>query len=554
MNTAPQDAHFELRMKNGNKYRRLLQLDYLIDATYFNSNAIDSSSAVVFSLQDRIELAIFICDSIVSLHEYGLVYQDISSKNIVARTSNPRTCFILDADSITTADGAIAKPIGSPTWEVPGGLDPFAIDRARLALMVLRLIVQGHSVRPDVGCPELIRRGFHGLSAAVKSTFELGQQHSAELMVRELRLLRDEQHSAAAFSRARESRIARRIVREGVSVTAVNDLNLLASARLHVDNEAALEGVEIREQRKMLHALRNQNTFVIDVLASVGVMPLPRTPDELHELAFNSYFSDIAQHLVRTGLPGLMDDPLIESIADRAIVEAESGKISSRTSPGKGTLRIEWPTSDFVTACEIRLLVGGIQQSVEIAKRAPSDIAMEREIRAQAGGTVTAAVRFGITTLQGDVLLQRYTSLELEIVIPPIPVPTPVTSGRSSAVPLIDLVDPIEEARLAEIAERQRRKKRRNQILAIVALVIVVATGIFAYSKFFGPEPTIYRTPRDFESPRKPWSSNSHSLPTSSGLFRQFESPTTTAEQTLPSTTAVASTNSASTTAPTTTP
>jgi hypothetical protein len=58
---------------------------------------------------------------------------------------------------------------------------------------------------------------------------------------------------------------------------------------------------------------------------------------------------------------------------------------------------------------------------------------------------------------------------------------------------MIDLVDPIEEARLAEIAERQRRKKRRNQILAIVTLVIVVATGIFAYSKFFGPEPTIYR-------------------------------------------------------------
>lgn len=552
MDTAPEDAHFELRMKNGNKYRRLLQLDYLIDATYFNSNAIDSSSAIVFTLQDRIELAINICDSIMALHRYGLVYQDVSSKNIVARRGNPRSCFILDADSITTPEGAIAKPITSPTWEVPLGLEPFAIDRARLALMVLRLIVQGHSIRPDTGCPELVRRGYHNLASALQATFETGDESSTNLMVKELRMLRDDQHAQSAFALAVQSRVARRIVTEGTAVRAVNDINFVAAARLHADREVALEEAEIREQRKMLQSLRNQTSFAIDVLAGVGVMPSPRTPNELHELAFNSYFSDIAQHLVRTGLPSLMDDPLMESIADRAVVEAETGTISSRTSEGRGTLRITWPPTDFVTAAEITLFVSGVQQSIEIAKRAPSDLLMEREIRAQSGGTVTAKVRFGITTLQGQVLLQRYTSLETDVVIPPIPEPE-ITRKTAKSVPLIDLVDPIEEARLAEIARLAARKKKRNRILAGIAVIPLLIFSGYLYNRFSGDDGPTYRTPRDFETPYKKWTPFSGLEPATAAQFRLVESPTTSvATTTIPTTTTLPS--SASTTiAPTTT-
>ena len=412
MDTAPQDAHFELRMKNGNKYERLLQLDYLIDATYFSSNAIDSSSAIVFSLQDRIELAINICESILSLHRYGLVYQDVSSKNIVARRGNPHSCFILDADSITTPEGALAKPIKSPTWDVPPGLDPYCIDRARLALMVLRLIVQGHSIRPDVGCLDLERRGYFNLSTAVKTTFETGDESSAEQMCKELRLLRDPQHAQDAFARAVQSRNARQIVREGISVTSVNDLNIVVNARLHLDREESIEKAAIQEQRKMLQVMRNQNSFTVDVSASVGIMPIPRSPKELHELAFDSYFADVAQHLVRSGMPSLMKDPLMGSIADRAIVEAAQGQISAITAPGRGTLRIEWPATEFINAAEIVLSVGGVQQSIESVKRAPSELKMEREIRAKSGGSVLVQVRFGITTLQGDVLLQYFTALE----------------------------------------------------------------------------------------------------------------------------------------------
>lgn len=484
MDTAPDDAHFELRLKNGNKSRRLLQLDFLIDPRYFSSNAIDSSSAVVFSLQDRIELAINICDSIMALHRYGLVYQDVSSKNMVARQSTPRTCFILDADSITSPEGALAKPIGSPTWEVPAGLDPFAIDRARLALMTLRLIVQGHSVRPDTGCPELERRGFTALSSALRNTFDTGEQHAAEAMVRELRLLRDEQRADAAFARAVHSRVARRILQEGISVRSVNQINLVAAARLHVDREIALEAAGLREQRKLLQLIRNQNTFSIDVLANVGIMPAPRTLDELHELAFNSYFSDVAQHLVRTGLPSLMSSPVMQSIADRAVFEAETGKISSRTAPGRGTLRIDWPTTDFVTAAEICLFVGGVQQSLEIVKRAPSDVFMEREIRAQSGGVVTARVRFGIATLQGDILLQNSTALQSDVSIPAVPTPVVQPTKSSGSVPMIDLVDPIEEARLAEIARLAQQRKKRNKILIASAAVLTAILAIVLFQRF----------------------------------------------------------------------
>jgi hypothetical protein len=546
MDTAPQDAHFELRMKNGNKYPRLLQLDYLIDATYFNSNAIDSSSAVVFSLQDRIELAINICESILSLHRYGLVYQDVSSKNIVARRGTPRSCFILDADSITTPEGAIAKPIKSPTWEVPLGLDPYCIDRARLALMVLRLIVQGHSVRPDVGCLELERRGYFKLSNAVKTTFETGEKLSAEQMCMELRLLRDPEHAQDAFSRAVQSRNARHIVREGISVTSVNDLNIVVNERLHLDREESIENAEIQEQRKLLQVMRNQNSFTVDVSANVGIMPIPRTAQELHELAFDSYFADVAQHLVRSGLPSLMNDPLMGSIADRAVVEAERGVISAQTSPGRGILQIEWPSTDFINAAEIVLSVGGVQQSIESVKRAPAELKMEREIRAKSGGSVLAQVRFGITTLQGDVLFQHFIALETKITIEAIPEPASRIT-RSGAIPMIDLFDPIEEARLLEVARIEKRKKRIKQILIGTILTVIGFAGGFIYLQQ-RTDHIHYQTPRDFESSRA--SAFAKTTLSRYQTPRDFESPRTSGKS---KTATTNSTSTIATSAPSTT-
>lgn len=545
MDTAPQDAHFELRMKNGNKYERLLQLDYLIDATYFSSNAIDSSSAIVFSLQDRIELAINICESILSLHRYGLVYQDVSSKNIVARRGNPHSCFILDADSITTPEGALAKPIKSPTWDVPPGLDPYCIDRARLALMVLRLIVQGHSIRPDVGCLDLERRGYFNLSTAVKTTFETGDESSAEQMCKELRLLRDPQHAQDAFARAVQSRNARQIVREGISVTSVNDLNIVVNARLHLDREESIEKAAIQEQRKMLQVMRNQNSFTVDVSASVGIMPIPRSPKELHELAFDSYFADVAQHLVRSGMPSLMKDPLMGSIADRAIVEAAQGQISAITAPGRGTLRIEWPATEFINAAEIVLSVGGVQQSIESVKRAPSELKMEREIRAKSGGSVLAQVRFGITTLQGDVLLQYFTALETKITIEAIQEP-PSRAVRSGAIPMVDLFDPIEEARLLEVAQIAKRKKRIKQIfVGVVCLTLGFVGGVLYLQHRTDDVHYKYRTHRDFESPRRPaFAKDGYRT------HRDFESPTTSSA---PTTVPTTSSTTTATLAPSTT-
>ena len=545
MDTAPQDAHFELRMKNGNKYERLLQLDYLIDATYFSSNAIDSSSAIVFSLQDRIELAINICESILSLHRYGLVYQDVSSKNIVARRGNPHSCFILDADSITTPEGALAKPIKSPTWEVPSGLDPYCIDRARLALMVLRLIVQGHSIRPDVGCLDLERRGYFNLSTAVKTTFETGDESSAEQMCKELRLLRDPQHAQDAFARAVQSRNARQIVREGISVTSVNDLNIVVNARLHLDREESIEKAAIQEQRKMLQVMRNQNSFTVDVSASVGIMPIPRSPKELHELAFDSYFADVAQHLVRSGMPSLMKDPLMGSIADRAIVEAAQGQISAITAPGRGTLRIEWPATEFINAAEIVLSVGGVQQSIESVKRAPSELKMEREIRAKSGGSVLVQVRFGITTLQGDVLLQYFTALETKITIEAIQEP-PSRAVRSGAIPMVDLFDPIEEARLLEVAQIAKRKKRIKQVfVGVVCLTLGFVGGVLYLQHRTDDVHYKYRTHRDFESPRTPaFAKDGYRT------HRDFESPTTSSA---PTTVPTTSSTTTATLAPSTT-
>lgn len=532
MDIAPDDAHFELRMKNGNSYHRLLQLDYLIDATYFSSNAIDSSSAVVFSLQDRVELAINICDSILALHRYGLVYQDISSKNIVARRGDPRQCFILDADSITTPEGALAAPITSPTWEVPKGLDPINIDRARLGLMVLRLLVQGHSIRPDAGCPELTKRGYGDLANAVDSTYTKGDEASATEMVRLLRQMRDDAHARAAFHRAVKSGYARRIVQDGQMVTSVPDLQTVSLARLHVDRENRLEQSDVQTQRRELQALRNHSQFTIDLMSGVGVMPLPTTDSELNELAFDGYFSDIVAHLIKPGLPHLRRNPLLHSVVDRAIVEASSGKITSMVATGKGTLVVDWPTTEFVTIAEVSLLVGGTEQSREVVTRSPAELQIRREIRSEAGGTVTAHVRFGIKTADDEIILQKFIALVTDVVIPPVPQPV-APQRKGGGVPLIDLFDPVEEERLADLARIAREKKLKRQILAAVASVVVMIGGFFLWSKLTAEDPP-YRSFRELESPPVSWTPRT---PGSSGQMRQVESPTTTVATTVPPTT-----------------
>ena len=377
----------------------------------------------------------------------------------------------------------------------------------------------------------------------MKTTFETGDESSAEQMCKELRLLRDPQHAQDAFARAVQSRNARQIVREGISVTSVNDLNIVVNARLHLDREESIEKAAIQEQRKMLQVMRNQNSFTVDVSASVGIMPIPRSPKELRELAFDSYFADVAQHLVRSGMPSLMKDPLMGSIADRAIVEAAQGNISAITAPGRGTLRIEWPATEFINAAEIVLSVGGVQQSIESVKRAPSELKMEREIRAKSGGSVLAQVRFGITTLQGDVLLQYFTALETKITIEAIQEP-PSRGVRSGAIPMVDLFDPIEEARLLEVAQIAKRKKRTKQILIGIILSVVGFIG----GKIYLEQRTThihYQTPRDFESPRDSvFTKDRYRTP------RDFESPTTSSA---PTTVPPTSTTTTATLAPSTT-
>lgn len=491
MDSATDDHQFELRMRNGKQTKKLLQLDFLIDNKFFSSNAIDATSEVAFSIQDRIELLLSICKSILTLHQYGLVYQDISSKNIVANKKFPHKCLFLDADSITTVDDAMQSPVSSPTWDVPIGLNPLEIDRSRLALLVFRIIVKGHNSRPGPDSQKLNALGLTTLSQSTEAAYQTGTLEPTLQMYYALQNAQDEMRQNSSFKRAMHGGYAREIYREHTYASSVANRQVLSEALAQIREESELEQTDFRSQRRKLMSLQKRNKFTIDLRPGIGIMPVPKTSSDLYNLAFDSCFSDVAQHFTRTGLGALELNRSMNSIIDRAIHESSSGKIFTSSAPGSSDLTIQWPAEHFINTAEVRLLLGGQEQSVETLRRAPSESEFKRKIRSEFGGVVTTEVRFGSTSTNEVSYFSFNPTLSSVVSIPPRQIPD---HGLNQAVQQtnVDLFDPIEEARKLEIVYLLKKKRLRKKILIGATLTVVMLGGIFLVSRPSQPPPSFF--------------------------------------------------------------
>lgn len=187
MPLAPDDAFITLRAA-GREARRLLEISYLTVKDYFRRGAI-SSSAPDFTFSDRIDLALSVCDAIRMLHGHGLVFRDVSARNMAARLTVPRSAFILDADSIVDVESARSNPITSPGWQVDPAHDPLQTDRAKLSLLVLRLLVEDNDARPPGALGLLMARGLQQLATAIGRCHDEASEQALSSMTDELSLI-----------------------------------------------------------------------------------------------------------------------------------------------------------------------------------------------------------------------------------------------------------------------------------------------------------------------------------------------------------------------------
>lgn len=486
MPLAPDDAFIRLRAA-GRESRRLLEISYLTVKDYFRKGAV-TSNAPDFSFGDRIDLALSVCDAITVLHEHDLVFRDVSARNIAARLTTPRTAFILDADSIVDVNTAQREPITSPGWQVSPSHDPLQTDRAKLALLVLRLLVEDNDARPPQATAPLKARGLQSLAEAITRCYEEATSEAIAELLLQLRTARTPDSARHAWRTAVGTGFASPVIREKPAAVSDDERRLVQAAEQHAAAERSIALSDVPTQKKMLARLAQIARFKIDLPSEVGVVPAPRTEEELIQLVFDAQFVDIARHLSTSGLPNLRDHPLISRVADRAAFEADRPVIRYELKPGAATIHIEWPASYYCNAIEISLG----SSSSEIVTRDTSRAKITREIRLKNGGNVDVGLRTGITTPQGETFLSSDYLVTTTLVIPPVPAPPRPASSRPTVdMSTATIVDLNEEAREAENAARRRKKRRR--IIAI-ASVLTIVLG-YATWKLLPSEDTPVRDP-----------------------------------------------------------
>lgn len=477
MPLAPADAFITLRAA-GREATRLLEISYLTVKDYFRRGAI-TSTAPDFSFSDRIDLSLSVCDAIMLLHRHGLVFRDISARNIAARLTTPRSAFILDADSIVDVTSAGLHPVNSPGWQVNPAHDPLQTDRAKLSMLVLRLLVEDNDARPPLGLGPLQSRGLHQLALAIGRCYEEATEESITSMIDELRRARTTESTRAAWTKATSAGWAAHVIRERLGATSEVDRRLLTMAEQHSAAERDIESADVPTQKKLLARLMRNSRFEIDLPSGVGVGPAPRTEEELIQLVFDAQFADIARHLSITGLPSLVRHPLMAHIADRAAFEADRPRVTHETKPGIATIHIEWPHSYHCNAIEISLG----SATTEVVKRDTSRARVTREVRLAGGGDVSVGLRTGVITPQGQVFLSRSRLVTTTIPIPPVPAPVRPASSRSNGPrPMVDMsaatiVDLEEEARRREEEEKAAIKRRRKIVAAVISVLVVGTAG-----------------------------------------------------------------------------
>ena len=491
MPRSPGSTRFELAAGRQTKMQDL-QAKYLMDASYWRSSAITSAKPN-FTTSDRVEIILDLIQCVLVLHRNGLTYGDISSNNVAIRAESQPGVFLFDADSITVPSERVKRPIVSPGWEVPDGLGPLEIDRARLALFAVRLLEE----RPSVYLADDVLRGVAdrtsgNLAHALNDLFEFGDAESLDKVKVSLLELRDARRGTEAFNNAVESGYASWVLRESTHAVSAAEKKWVALAESQVLFEYSVRGMSGRQRRSAAYRDKLQRShFVLDVPPIASLQDPPSTVEALKDLIYETMFEELAGHLVLEGLGALESHGWLHRAVDRALVEARDPELLARVEPGKLSLRFWWPVEQFVNAAEISVIGGGLNESIVI-RRGDAESQLSREVLLPDGGEIEVRVRVGSKSPVGETIWSSRV-LESEYTVESLPRPARPKLGQASVLSphVTAVIDPeqerqrllIERLKLeqeeADAAERNRRLRRRQAMsTAAAAMIVLVVSAV----------------------------------------------------------------------------
>jgi hypothetical protein len=490
MPLAPDTAFFDLQVA-GKRTRQLLQTKYLMDKSYWASAAVQSTQPTL-TRDSRLQLCVDVVTAISLITRLGLAYGDVSGNNLCAALEPLPTVFFLDADSIEFVDNPMPSGMTTVDWISPVADDRVSRTRSLGALLVWRLLCENPTSYPDasVSAQSLPVNG--SLTKAISDCYRSGAELDFELVGR---LLREALTPAARrdlLQRAIKSQFARSVI-EVVDVPRDSwEVAVLDAASRHVDAERRIEASSPTRQRLMIQKyLGTPGAYVLDLSPNVHRVAPPRSEDELHALALEARFFEIARFFVSGDLLDLdKTGTAIRSIG-HALADTSTINITATTQPGTATLRWKWPQSDFVNCAEIAAHgIAGHVSSQRLKRSGQAE--MQYSVNLPAGGTVTSFVKFGCMSPTGSFVASS-VGADLVIDIPPEVRKVAGNSNRaglsSHVVLQVDPKDLFDDS-AAYLALRRRKKRRLILAGGLVALALASLLAVRILRDSDGPAPS----------------------------------------------------------------
>lgn len=475
MPLAPGTAYFDLQVA-GKRTRQLLQAKYLIDKNYWSSAAVQSSQPAL-TRDARLQLCQDVVFAINLITELGLAYGDVSGNNLCAALDHIPTVFFLDADSLEFADNPVTGSVTTVDWVSPVVDDRVRRTRSLGALLVWRLLSENPTSYPKPSGSVDPSRASPLLLNAISDCYEQGDVVDLRLIGK---LLSDALTSTArheVVQRALDSKFARPILQIIERPHDAWEAAILDAASRHVDAEHRIEESSTTRQRLMIQKyLATPSAFVLDLSPSVHRLAPPRSEEELHALALEARFLEIARFFVKGDLLDLEDSSTAARSVGHALADTGDIPTTAVTSPGAVTLRWSWPTTDFVNCAEVSARgISGQATSHRLKRGAGRET--QYSIKLPTGGTVSSSVKFGCISPTG-VFVPSSAEQHLLIDIPPELQRSRSSLGGASrnalaSVPVFqinpgDLVDDG-----AAILALKRSKRRRLALLGGVAALLL---------------------------------------------------------------------------------
>lgn len=156
---APDPFWADFSLRSGRTERRLREAQYLL----FAADKLTRLGVPFATLAQRLEVLSGLLAAVALLHHHGLVYGDVSARNLLYRTDGGVGVFLLDCDGIVEAGTRYV--IDSPDWHDPSApaVARPETDVYKVALLAARLLAVNPTTR------HLPERG--GTPAAMAPTF-----------------------------------------------------------------------------------------------------------------------------------------------------------------------------------------------------------------------------------------------------------------------------------------------------------------------------------------------------------------------------------------------